>query len=122
MNEAIKSKEMKMTLDKSVQNICNQIENLNQHFFILHEDLHDTECKIIKEIIDNSKKILKNIYQNNVLGISNSYELKQDVHTLIKNCEIACAYGKIQAFEERTNYLYGILENKKQLENINSFW
>ncbi len=52
-------------LDKCTKNIYEQIEILNHHFFIIHEDLHHSENKIIEEIIDNSKKLLKNIYSDN---------------------------------------------------------
>jgi|ERR1019366_2301205 ferritin-like metal-binding protein YciE len=121
MNDTIKSKEIKITLSECAKNIHVQIENLNHRFYIIQGDLNDSESKIIKEIINNSKKILKNIYQKNILDTPITYGLKQDVHTLLKECEIACIYGKVKALEERANYLHKILGDEKAIQE-NLFW
>lgn len=117
MNKNAQSEELKMTLEKCTKNLQEQLHILNGQFLMIHEHLHGIENKLIAGIIGNSKNLLENINKNDVWQPLDTEELKQNVHSLILNCEIACTYEKLRTLEEKTNDLYKILEDRKILQN-----
>jgi hypothetical protein len=114
-------KEINKTFKRCAKKFQKQVKMLDHQFLKLHEHLHDIENKTIGNILDNSKNLLKNLHTNHVGLPSGKRELKQNVHSLILNCEIACTYAKVMDLEEKTKGLHEILEDKKLQEKENQF-